>query len=213
MILSLLLVGLIFIIMEFRNSRNKTQAVLISVLSVVLLAILYVNPVSRYRNIQEISATPFEVKSNQQYKNSIQIRLSLWWLAITSVDEKNFLLGSGTGDVLDVMKERGQQLAVSNTLNSYDPHNQYLFTLLSHGVVGLMILLMIFTLPVFITWPQRDYFYLIFLFFCASLCLTESAMELQKGIVFFSIINPLLLIRLNAFAPVERSIYTLNDAG
>jgi hypothetical protein len=181
-------------------------------MAIVFVAILYINPISRYRNIHEVTSTSIRIRQNETYKNSIQIRLSLWWLALKSVDTSNIFAGSGTGDVTDVMKQSGREHAISNILNSYDPHSQYLFTLLSHGVIGLLILLLNFAIPLYFIWHQRDYLYLAFAFLFVTLCITESALELQKGIVFFALVSPLLLLRLNAFETFKFTSKTIDHA-
>jgi O-antigen ligase len=203
MILCLLTIVLLFIAREFWYSKNKTHAAIVSCIFVMLIAVIYLNPISRYRSVQEVATTSLRVSENQQYKNSIQIRLSLWWLALKSVNRKNLLVGSGTGDVRDVMKSSGQKYAVSNVLNTYDPHNQYLYTLLSHGLIGLFILVLNLAMPMYLTWSQRDYLYLSFAFLYSAICLTESALELQKGIVFFSLVSPLLLLRRSTFESLK----------
>jgi O-antigen ligase len=203
MILSLFTIILLFIAREFWYSKSKTHAAIVSCLLMMLIAVIYVNPISRYRSVQEVVSTPLLVNENHQYKNSIQIRLSLWWLALKSINSKNLLVGSGTGDVTDVMKSSGQKYAVSNVLNTYDPHNQYLYTLLSHGLIGLFILVLNLAMPMYLTWPQRDYLYLSFAFLYSAICLTESALELQKGIVFFSLVSPLLLLRQRTFESLK----------
>jgi O-antigen ligase len=203
MIFSLFTIILLFIAREFWYSKNKTHAAIVSCLFMMLITVIYLNPISRYRSVQEVASTSLQVNENQQYRNSIQIRLSLWWLALRSINSKNLLAGSGTGDVRDVMKSSGQKYAVSNVLNTYDPHNQYLYTLLSHGLIGLFILVLNLAMPMYLTWPQRDYLYLSFAFLYSAICLTESALELQKGIVFFSLVSPLLLLRQHTFESLK----------
>jgi O-antigen ligase len=206
---ALFIIMLVYIIYELRYASNKGNAV-IAALSVPLISLLlYINPVSRYRNIQEIRSTSFNVTPNTEYKTSVQIRLSLWSLAVRSINPMNFLAGTGTGDVKATMEESGKKYAISNVLNSYDPHNQFLFNLLSHGFVGLLLLILNFLAPMYYAWRQRDYLYLIFAFLCGSICLTESAFELQKGIVFYALINSLLLLRLDAFAKFNPAIKDL----
>jgi O-antigen ligase len=198
-IFSLGFIVLLFIVREFFYSSDKTHCIIVATLTIVFTLVLHMNPVSRYRNIQEVTSTPFEIKAGQVQNNSIQIRLSLWWLAVKSINARNFMAGTGTGDVKDTMKLSARKYDIRNLLDSHDPHNQFLFTLLAHGIIGFLILILNFVMPVYYNWIQRDYLYLAFSFLCCSVCLTESALELQKGIVFFALIGSLLLLRVKAF--------------
>jgi O-antigen ligase len=203
---ALFILVLFYIIHEVRYASNKRNALIVGLCVPVISLLLYINPVSRYRSIHEITSTSFNVTPNTEYKTSVQIRLSLWSLAVRSINPMNFLAGTGTGDVKATMEESGKKYAISNVLNSYDPHNQFLFNLLSHGFVGLLLLVLNFVAPMYFAWRQRDYLYLVFAFLCGSICLTESAFELQKGIVFYALINSLLLLRLDAFAKFNPAV-------
>jgi O-antigen ligase len=198
-ILSLVAIIIVYIVRELRYSRNKSNAIVTSAILILMILVLYTNPISRYRNIYELSHTPLSVDENTNYQNSVQIRLSLWWLALKSINQTNIVGGNGTGDVKDKMQQTSGQYNVTNVLRSYDPHNQYLFTLLAQGIIGLVLLLGNFLIQGFYAWQLRSYLFLSFLFLVASLCLTESALELQKGIIFVSLVGSLMLARINAF--------------
>jgi O-antigen ligase len=203
---AMFIIIIVYIIYALRYDLNRRHLV-VAALSIPLISLLlYINPISRYRSIQELTSTSFSVTPNTEYKTSVQIRLSLWSLAVRSVNPINFLAGTGTGNVKATMEESGKKYAISNVLNSYDPHNQFLFNLLSHGFIGLLLLVVNFVAPMYYAWRQRDYLYLVFAFLCGSICLTESAFELQKGIVFYALINSLLLLRLDAFAKFNPAV-------
>jgi O-antigen ligase len=212
MICSMLILALLFATRELLYKQNKTQGIIVSALALILIVALYLNPISRFRNIQEVATTSLHIDEHKEYKSSIEIRLSLWWLAVKSVNANNFLMGLGTGDVAAAMSESSRRYSVTNSLHSYDPHNQFLFTLLAQGIIGLTILILNFVAPVYVSLLHKDYLYLAFAFLCASICLTESAFELQKGIVFFSLISPLLLLRTNAFMCLKFFSSTIDHA-
>jgi O-antigen ligase len=184
------------------KSRTRWKVLLtVACLSLVLLT-AYLNPVSWYRNWQEIGVTSFTVKPNYQYKTSTEIRTSLWWLGWQSYLRSNPIVGAGTGEVKQIMKETSGAYGITNVLKTNDPHSQYLHTLIAHGMLGLIVLLLNLLVPFVLAWQHRDYLVMGFIFLFAALCLTESALELQKGIVFFSLIYPMLVFQRQSFSNV-----------
>jgi O-antigen ligase len=167
-------------------------SVYIVALIAVVCCLLYLNPVTRYRNVQEVKNSSLEIEEKKFYDTSIEIRASLWWLAWKTYQSVNPLMGTGNGDVGTEMKETGRKYQITNVLETYDPHNQYLFILISNGIIGLMIFILLIALPFIQAIARQDYLYVAFIFILSSLCLTESALELQKGIAFFAIFFPLL---------------------
>jgi len=97
------------------------------------------------------------------------------------------LFGHGIGDRKDVLLEsyvtNNMEYSWTRKLNA---HNQYLDTTLAIGILGLIILLLIVFLP--FTWSIYEYNYLfyIFLLLTTTIFLTESFLERQAGIVFYS---------------------------
>jgi hypothetical protein len=72
-------------------------------------------------------------------------------------------------------------------LNTSDPHNQYLHTYIALGVVGLLALFAVFLTPLWILFRQKEFLACAGLMAFMLICLTESALELQKGIVLFAL--------------------------
>lgn len=158
----------------------------------VLGGLIYVNPVTRYRS-EEIMITPKTFELESLHTQSVSIRASLWWQGIKAFQSVNPLWGGGTGDVDIIMEESGRHYHISNVLDSTNPHNQFLYILIGLGSIGLLSLLGCIYLPAYFALQQRDYFYLGFLSIFTLLCLTESALEFQKGIAFFALFNSILV--------------------
>ncbi len=209
----IILLGLsvVFIIVLVRSiaAKQGSMTLVVTLVTVVFGFLIFLNPVSRYRSLQEINASTFEIGPNHQYKKAAQIRASLWWLAIKSLTSSDPFFGIGTGDVEKAMAESSKQYEISNVIHSYDPHNQYLYTLLANGYPGAFLLLLCFGLPAFFGWMERDYLLLGFLFLFCLLCVTESALELQKGIVFYSLFSALFFFQKNSFQTVTLNLRSL----
>jgi O-antigen ligase len=197
-ILSLLVLYVIIAIESFVIKRPLLTIVTLVGLIVILAATLFVNPIARYRNINELTSTSYSIQPNTTYKNSTEIRASLWWLGIQSLSSVNPLLGTGTGDVDDLIEAISDRYAIKNILGSYNPHNEFLYILLGNGAIGLILFLLFLAIPFRKAWIERDYVLMGFLFLIVSLCFTETILERQKGIVFFSLIFPLLAFQQKA---------------
>ncbi len=118
-------------------------------------------------------------------------RLLTWYAGIKLIQQAPFF-GYGIGDTNDVLIEKYQELDYfHNYQNRYNAHNQFLQTYLQTGIVGFGILLNIFILLGLRMNRSRNEFS-VFLILFISLFF-ESMLVRFNGIVFFSIIVPLLL--------------------
>lgn len=201
----------LFVVIGIRmiHYRKPSASAALLFLIVVISSLLYFNPVSRYRNVQEIINTPLSVQSNKTYSNSTEIRASLWWLGIKSYEHVNPFLGTGMSDVEDVIRSTSREYNISNSLGSFDPHNQFLFILLGLGALGLTIFIALIIFSIYRGLILRDYLFVIFLFLFTSLCFTETVLERQKGIIFFAI-----FFSLQAFSATDNKVtlYTLKTS-
>jgi O-antigen ligase len=179
-------------------------------LVITMFLLLYINPVSRYRNVQEIFTSSLNVKEKTFYKTSTEIRASLWWLAWKSYLGTNPIIGAGTGDVNSVMAQTSREYEITNVLDSHNPHNQYLYILIANGLVGLLVFAFFLLVSFLHAWYARDYLLLAFLFLFCTLLLTETALELQKGIVFFALVFPMLGFQHQLLQPQKANVKIFN---
>ena len=153
--------------------------------------IVYSNPVSRYRGLQEPTAASTDKVAHAT--TSIDIRLSLLRLSHRAGPSVNPWIGAGTGSGVDVIRSAGAEHGITNVLDTYDPHNQFIYTFFELGSLGLLVLLAALFIPLYHAWKRRLYLYLGLALVFIAVCLTESALELQKGIVLFTFFGSLLL--------------------
>jgi O-antigen ligase len=196
-ILSLATLYAIMIIESYWRSRPKSISVMLLSLMLILALTLYFNPISRYRNLDEVASSSYDVQPKTLYKTSTEIRVSLWWLAVQGIRNVNPFLGTGTGDVGDLMFTISERYGIKNILDSYNPHNEFLYILLGNGLVSLAIFISLLAIPFRKALQQRNYMLVGFLFLIVSICLTETILERQKGIAFFALIFPLLAFQQN----------------
>lgn len=109
------------------------------------------------------------------------------WRAGLNVVKENPLLGVGTGDAEDALKEefvrRGNTtLAIRNT----NTHNQYLDFLVRYGAIGLVAILFFFGRALRVGFLYRNTVFIMFLVLFVTVMMTENILNRQYGIVFFS---------------------------
>ncbi|MDQ2657421.1 MAG: O-antigen ligase family protein [Bacteroidota bacterium] len=207
--------SVIYLVVLLKTFQNKARVWSAAAMGLIFFfaAVLYANPVTRYRNLEEVRASTFDIQPAGHYANAAQIRVSLWWLALSCLPDLNPLFGSGTGDVEKVMSRASEKYRITNSIQSLDPHNQYLYSLLANGVPGLAVLMLALFVPAYCAWAQKDLLLISFLFLFSILCLTESAFELQKGIVFYAIISGMLFFHVHSFQVGSPDLRSLLRAG
>ncbi|MEW7279381.1 O-antigen ligase family protein [Aquimarina sp. 2201CG1-2-11] len=118
----------------------------------------------------------------------------LSWNASTLLIKDAPLFGYGSGDANNVLFKKYEELGYFHNLkHRYNAHNQYLQSYLQTGFIGFAILISIFIVLAMRLKRSRNEFS-VFLILFVSL-LFESMLVRFNGIVFFSIITPLLLKR------------------
>jgi O-antigen ligase len=208
-IFGMLAIFIIAILQALRSKETWARALRLIIIVSLSGSLLYLNPVSRYRNLQEIPLASLHIQSNSNYINSTEIRASLWWLGLKASERVNLIWGTGTNDVYDAMKQVSDDYHVTNSLESYDPHNQFLFTLIGSGIIGLTLLVALMAFSLFHALISHDYLYATFIFLFVLLCITETALQLQKGIVFFAIFFSLLAFKKRASVPIAPTLNRL----
>jgi hypothetical protein len=199
LMLGVLYVGILCYQLVLLKTKTKPAFILFSLIALLIAGVL-INPVTRYRQVDEIVTNGLSVTPNKNYDNSTGIRVSLWWVSAQAYLNSNLLFGTGTGDVEESVRKMADHFAITNILNSYNPHNEYLHVLLSTGAVGLSFLLIYIGAGLVKAWQNRDIIFLNFLLLFMIVCLTESVLELQKGIVFFSIFFPCMSFQKKVYA-------------
>lgn len=107
--------------------------------------------------------------------------------ASLEVIKNNLWFGTGTGDVKDeLVKEYKKMNFVMGYKYRYNPHNQFLENLVRNGLIGGSIcILVIYFLPMYISIRQKNILLTAFIFIVCGVSLTESILDLHKGITFY----------------------------
>lgn len=139
-----------------------------------------------------------EIQNNKQTNPRKYI-----WEAGAAVVAENFWWGTGTGAADDALNEKLQscealfwdgQATYQLREKRYNYHNEYLQHFAAQGIVGFLALLVIFVLPIFkgrLIWHPPV---MAFLTLTAVSFLTESMLERQAGVLFFTFFYGLMVL-------------------
>jgi O-antigen ligase len=125
--------------------------------------------------------------------NSTTGRLEIWRESMEILKE-NWLFGTGTGDVKDELIKTYEKhqfhYALDKKLNA---HNQFLQIWLTLGIVGLLLLIWSLALPIYRLKSQGQPLFALFAIVIILNSMTESILEVQKGVLFFVFFYSLLV--------------------
>ncbi|MCW5901622.1 MAG: O-antigen ligase family protein [Cyclobacteriaceae bacterium] len=134
-----------------------------------------------------------EFQSGNIYQVDPQSRLIIWPIALDIIVD-NWILGVGTGDAEDALissyKSRGLQALFENKLNA---HNQYLTTIMRHGILGIIVLLLNFSIPLIIYSKSHNPEAFLFTLLIMGFFLTENVLGRAQGVIFFSLFHSVYL--------------------
>ena len=105
---------------------------------------------------------------------------------------KNLPFGVGTGDTNDELVKRYREDNMTYVLKKeLNAHNQYLQTFLALGILGILLLLAHFIIPLIYAVKYRQWVYIIFIITILLNFLVESMLERRDGTNFIAIFNAL----------------------
>ncbi len=126
------------------------------------------------------------------------LRIAIWECSRQLINQ-NFLWGLGSGDVQDELQKtyEKRKFYFASRYNKYNAHNQYVQQFLANGFMGFMALLFCIFIPLFLKLPFKKQLLVNFLFIFGAICLTESILEVNKGIVWYSFFNSIFVFSEN----------------
>jgi O-antigen ligase len=140
-----------------------------------------------FNNRQEIEELMRANKLDYAQYNSTTSRYAMWKCSAHLITE-NIFSGVGTGDIKDeLVKEYEKTGFKKGVILHYNPHNQYLHTTVALGIIGLSFLLCLFAFALLTSIRQKNYLFAGLLAIIILNALTESVLEVQSGIIFFSV--------------------------
>jgi O-antigen ligase len=147
-------------------------------------------PIIRHRFTSDLSFF-FKKKEDNNPGTGMFTRLH-YWSAAASAIKSDPVIGVGTGDVQDTLDKHYTTYAKEHALG-FNAHNQYLQTAVMLGFIGTisLVLLLAFALKYGFKHKNHNLIYLLILVSLVSM--TEAILQVNKGIVFFSLFISILM--------------------
>jgi O-antigen ligase len=163
-------------------------------LLIIIPSIIFFVTINSFENIKNrftalLNPDNYEVSDN--YWNSIGSRVTALKCTF-EIFERSPLIGTGIGDLqndLDVCNDASD----FQTLKGMNPHNQFFQFLVGTGLTGMLYFIFLLAYLFVRTLKQKNSLYFYFICLFTLCCFTESLLERQYGIMFFSFFHSLLL--------------------
>lgn len=190
------LLGAIFY--TFYRFRKAQRIVSFSFLLIVVFLTIII-PFSRERFLSaplrvirgEVSAV-----TNDRNTYTLIARKQILDCSIELLKGPQFFFGYGTGDfrdqIRDCYKAKGFNYAYKENLDS---HNEYFAEMHRHGILGLILFLLLLIIPFRYALKYKSPLLAVFIILFALTALFENVFSAQKGVTFFALICPLLMLR------------------
>jgi O-antigen ligase len=131
------------------------------------------------------------------------IRLAIWKICIEAVNaEKAWVIGVGPGDTQTILTQSyiEKHIYSGNEIHEgflhYNAHNQFFQYYVSLGIIGLGFFIVILGVVIVTIFTKANMMAGCISIIFLSFCFTESVMERQKGIVFFTFFSCLLVAKI-----------------
>ena len=198
--LSIMLLFFLVLIYFFKtNFRKSYKVAALSLIAFLVMAIGMVTPKLRqqWNEIKTISKQQMiqldqDSSLGRSWGGGV-LRLAIWQCAIDVIAEHP-LAGVGTGDSQQALQDsyEKRKFYFASRYNKYNAHNQYIQQMVTHGVAGLLLLLACIGTGLYYSLKSGNELALFFWVSFAIACCTESMLEINKGIVWFSFFGSLL---------------------
>ena len=164
-----------------KRKIGKTIIVFFSFL-IVTAGVVYVSPL-KIRFEQAVHEIFHGNQNPDDYYMSTGTRLWTWKVTNEIISENGFW-GIGTGDFKNEIENKYREKKMVS-FTGYDSHQQYLQTIATVGYLGLMFLVLMFTLIIYKSIKTKNILLLFLALMYVFWGFTESMFERQSGVLFF----------------------------
>ncbi len=175
-----------------KENRLKGLTILVSTL-IISVAALYLVPQTRERFMTSETEINSLYTKNNTDNYYTHLRLTIWQTGLEVIKKQPFF-GAGTGDAKDELikkaEEKKYDIIVKKNLNY---HNQFLQTWAAIGLPGLLVLLLSIISGTVYAVKQKKFLPLAFFILVVVSFFTESMLERQAGVIFYSFFSAILI--------------------
>jgi len=191
-LISLTIISIIYIFRIFHSLRHRLLAAgaLIGIWACTFISFPILN--QRVTEMVKQPNSTADVHTSVAFPDSKTARLKIW-NSVLQVLGNNWILGVGTGDAqAELDKSYSEKKYAFASYHHCNAHNQYLQETVAFGIPGLIIFLICLVAPFYSYLRSKDHaLYCVFLLVFAIVCMSESILQLSKGIIFYSFFNAL----------------------
>ena len=188
-------------VIGFLNFKNKLKAVVlfISLGTTIFVSAYNLSPV--FKDRFDYFLHDVEVMINEKdFSNSFSLRVALW-ISGLEASKHNLIFGSGIGDERENANYILQKFNISNdnfkqeTENSIDFHNMYVQYIVQLGIVGLIIILLIFYLLFKLDIRDKVYKNLLIIFLILYFChsMLGNSFHINQSMVLFALFSSIFI--------------------
>jgi O-antigen ligase len=186
-----ILISLILIPAYIFRSFRKEGGIKLASLGIVFFVIALLPLILKNQRVEYLFGRVFNTEKSDEKK--IDPRLVIWESTFRIIKD-NVLFGVGIGDA------RNELAAEYNQIGEYEmakiklnAHNQFLEVMLENGIVGLILLCLIFILMFYMAYTGKNSLYGIYILMMLLFFLFETVLYRLAGVSFFSLFSFLLL--------------------
>lgn len=115
------------------------------------------------------------------------------WLSGIEVYKRNPVLGVGSGDMHQELNAYFEETGYTFGLErNYNTHNDFIQTLMTLGPVGLLLSLLMFVIPLWKGWKNKDMMLVLWLLYFGIVMLSESYFDRFAGVFLFASVTSFL---------------------
>ncbi len=178
----IIIVWLIYIAQRLNYPKLLSRSVIVIILG---MSIFFITKNKRFKPILNMVIYS---SVNQQKTNEpkiIPIRFRIWDSSL-DVIQNNFLTGVGTGDVKTELKNSYKSNEYFNCYTKrLNAHNQFIETFIKLGIIGFLLQILLFLIPIYYSIKEKHYLLLSLIFILLFYWFVESMLCRVSGIAFF----------------------------
>jgi len=196
-VLAIYILTITVLIVRFFKDVSLKKKMLSGLLVVFVFgSLIYTNPVLKWRFSSVFTHFSGNNHPTENQEKGVRLRSQLWSSCIQVIKD-NPIFGVGSGDYVDallaVYKEKKFRIPYRRVLKT---HNQYLTYTATFGVLGLSLFLFNLFWLFRLFFKHKSLLSLLFLSSIAIVCITESFLYGNSGIIFYAFFSNLLAINL-----------------
>lgn len=190
-----LLLTIVFAFISFREKKFSAAARTGWFLAIGCSILFYIGMNRINNRFTQVEEAIVQQSDQATVHNSTTGRIEIWKESLALLQD-NWIIGTGTGDIKDeLLKSYAAHQFTYGLERKLNSHNQFLQTWLCLGIAGLLVLIALLVIPLLKSRISTDNAFLFLAGIITLNAMTESILEVQKGVFFLSFFYSLLLIR------------------